>query len=350
MAVPMSERRVDVVLAATYLAVATAMPLYNYYVSEDQYPYLITFTALQLLGTSVATGIMNYMWHRRVSLKATPHTWMGEDLVAKWLAYLPAALIFSVNMSLNQSGLCKTSVTVHVLLKTTGILWSVLFARVLNQEKVKNYTLITCALMLSGAVSVCLSVFFEYGAESSTFEGVLMTLGAAMLGPVYMSFTKKGMNKVQSVGIIKPHPSETTSLIMGTTGLGMILIGLVFEQGAWQALVDIGSDWYVWFVLGSGICMTFLFKLTTLWLLTRQSVTTVGIISETKIVPQMALDVLFFHKYDLTVLMVSGTLLITSGSLFFAYRKWQESLADKRRAREEEMPLTEAEGGTDREE
>eukprot|EP00769_Ergobibamus_cyprinoides_P004573 gnl/Ergobibamus_cyprinoides/763.p1 GENE.gnl/Ergobibamus_cyprinoides/763~~gnl/Ergobibamus_cyprinoides/763.p1 ORF type:complete len:348 (+),score=85.81 gnl/Ergobibamus_cyprinoides/763:157-1044(+) len=282
-------------------------------------------------------------YHRRLAAAGVPHSYL---LDANWRMKLrhlvPVSVLFAADLSLNNSGLAKTSVSIHVLLKATAVIWTVLLAWWLTHERPNVHTVGCCAMMVCGGTLIFAEVVHLQGLGASATLGMVFTILSSVLGSVYLVLMKRALLALRAAGITL-HPTETTPLNIGFVAIFMFALVPVFEPGAFTALLLEPIPTYL--VLAGGTGLTLLMKLSTIWLITRQKVASVGIIGEARIVAQILLDMLFFHKYPLNAPMVLGAAVVTAGAVLYARRR---RLVNAARAAEK-VALLAGPSGTDQE-
>ncbi|KAG9392816.1 EamA-like transporter family [Carpediemonas membranifera] len=315
----------DYSLGFIYLASATIMPLYNYLCYRGHhhavrpFPYPVTFTAIQLFATCAFMTVANIALH---FLRPHRHgsSWvLGRGLLVKLSTLFMPAAIFAGNMSMMNMGLMKTSVSVHVLLRGSEIVWIILMAWILQKERPRVLTVACIALLFVGTALVSLQLLLSNGLGSLGLGALLMNMLPTMIAPAYSVLLKWTIQRLKLEGY-QMHPTETTALVIGLTATVMICPTPWLEPGAAVELLHIHLPLFI--VLCFGCVLTCTFKFVMIAMLDRQHVITVGIVGQMKIIPQVIMDVLFFKNYPCTILMVLGTGVNVVGALSYAVLEW----------------------------
>jgi hypothetical protein len=152
---------ISIFLAALYIVSGTIMPLFNKEVFT-KYPFPVTASLLQVIGATVVLLIYNlivgFMVYKKI--KSTPpppvvpptppsplpayyyppqppppppveeisNNWIFNRFFWKCWILLPVGICFAAVIAISNLGLSMVPVNIHVLLKTTNIIWVVLFA------------------------------------------------------------------------------------------------------------------------------------------------------------------------------------------------------------------------------
>ena len=213
-----------------YLIMQTLMPYYNK-ISLQLYNYPITSSFIQVCGVTIllafTVGFKRIFWDnvlfsdKRFLLKL------------KYL-FLPA-LFFSFNIILTNIGISMTSVDVHVLLRSTEIIWFVFLSGMLTTE----YP--TCYSALSAFITTIGVILFSWASldnGSVSFEAVVINILSALFSPLQIIFLRRASriltnieNETRQMDGINVLNSKEITIIKMFMSLFMILIaGLCYEK------------------------------------------------------------------------------------------------------------------------
>ncbi|GKT31730.1 hypothetical protein ADUPG1_006097 [Aduncisulcus paluster] len=315
---PEQKKTVDIVLVTVYLVSATAMPLMNYYVFTEQFEYPILSTAVQLFITAIIMFFWNISFHFRCVKEHIPHTWIFEKIWWKILCLLPATIVFTLDISLNNCGLAKCGVSIHVLIKATGIIWNVLFSAIFKMDFPNKFGCICCVILVVGGAMVFGEALYLYGWGSETSVGVLLTFSASILGGLYTVLISRSMKRLKLNFSLPMHPTETTCINIGMMSLIMFMFDPLVEPHAYYDLFHI-DDGAILLSLFGGVVLTACMKLTMIWIVSRNTPIGMGVISQTKLAPQVLLDIFCFHKYPINFFMILGTIIICVGAIMYGF-------------------------------
>ncbi len=216
---------------------------------------------------------------------------------------MPAA-IFGANISAMNLGLEKTSVSMHVLFRSSEVIWIVIFAAFLQKERPTWLTMTNCGLFLGGTLLVAVQLFWSTGVSSSSWSALLLNIVSTIVSPLYLALLKWCLGQLNKAGY-KLHPTEISGIVITLTALVMLVPAPLIEPPAFPRLLKI--DVRLLLVLLAGIVLTCSFKFVMIAMIDRQHIITVGMIGQMKCVPQVLMDMFFFKKYPFTPLMVIGT-------------------------------------------
>jgi drug/metabolite transporter (DMT)-like permease len=156
----------QVVLCSACFVVLLGVPFANKYLFKELVPHLpgsaaLTPTVLMLFGATLLLGLASLV-HMRLARRSCALQLSSRHLA---LFALPA-LAFAAVMGLTNTSLSLTSVNLHVLVRTSMLIFCVLFALLIEGERPSLLALLSCALLLAGVV--CAS----WDAQSSLAVGV----------------------------------------------------------------------------------------------------------------------------------------------------------------------------------
>jgi drug/metabolite transporter (DMT)-like permease len=171
----------QVLLCSCFFAVSVGLPFLNKYVfgylPQHDGAGALTPSIVMLLGASALLWLLALaqwaLWGRAPQLNLAPR---------RVLLFLLPALGFAAVMALTNTSLELTSVNLHVVLKSTALVWTVLLAWLLERERPSLLALLCCALLTAAAAmaSCAPDVGFGFtGTESSGERAAAIALTAA---------------------------------------------------------------------------------------------------------------------------------------------------------------------------
>jgi drug/metabolite transporter (DMT)-like permease len=182
---------VQVVLMTSCFLVLLGLPFVNKYLFNELIPKLpgaaaLTPTVVMLFG---ATGILCCALTIEKLITRRPLSFSTSHFVL----FIVPALIYAAVMGLTNTSLSMTSVNLHVLLRMSMIVWTVLFAFLVERERPSLLALLCCVVLTGGSIcaswdpsrSVSLS-----GNESAVAAFVLTFLSAVAQGALLV-FTRR---------------------------------------------------------------------------------------------------------------------------------------------------------------
>mmetsp|Transcript_83486 Transcript_83486/g.150622 ORF Transcript_83486/g.150622 Transcript_83486/m.150622 type:complete len:371 (-) Transcript_83486:113-1225(-) len=317
---------------AVFCLSVSAIPIYNKLVfsrgvQEEEgglrrYPFPAATAFLQLSLISVVLCIVNIGGHfsskRDSSWLFGPHFWYKVRHVA------PVGLLFGLKYGVTNWGLQLVPVGIHLLLQSTDVLWTVLTARVLNQEHLGR--LECAAAVLSGMGSVMIGLH-----AVQTLEAPLVPLLVNMATPVMLALCVSTL-RMGTVELFREDnrlggtvtATEFTAIKLGFSSLTALILAMLLESGTvegggpswWEALMQEPAEG--WMLLQMGGIFVLIFQVNLTWLAGLTSATTVGIVGGLKVVPQWLLNALFQFHLDLSPLNVGGAALVLGASTAYA--------------------------------
>eukprot|EP01119_Soliformovum_irregulare_P015493 TRINITY_DN4362_c0_g1_i5.p1 TRINITY_DN4362_c0_g1~~TRINITY_DN4362_c0_g1_i5.p1 ORF type:complete len:263 (-),score=41.07 TRINITY_DN4362_c0_g1_i5:499-1287(-) len=185
------------ILAVIFYIASIIMPLFNCvlfdgYEKVPGYPYPLTATWLQMLGVTVILFLYNVANHLIIQRKdVLKKSWIfGPGFLWKCWELLFVSIAFALVMSLSNIGLfLLNDVNVHVLLRSTEIIWVVLSAIVLSRERPSIITIVACMMLIAG--SIIISLDFKQGTHSLPWMPVLINLLSAVAGGLMLALLRR---------------------------------------------------------------------------------------------------------------------------------------------------------------
>ena len=186
----------QVALCSSFFVVSVGLVFLNKYL----FGYLprgdaagaLTPTIVMLLGAAVLLGLLAAAQRLAAgrSLRPARPSWRGALLFG-----LPA-LAFAAVMALTNTSLELTSVNLHVVLKSTAIVWTVLLAWLLERERPSPAALLCCAVLAAGAAMASWSPdrglgFAGHDTAAQRAAAVALTAAAAVAQGVLLVLTRR---------------------------------------------------------------------------------------------------------------------------------------------------------------
>lgn len=109
---------------------------------------------------------------------------------------------------------------------------------------------------------------------------------------------------------------EITAIKMSIATVCIVPAAVAVEPGAWADIAHL--TWPIQVLLWGGVLLTMTFQTTVVGLLSCSLATTVGILSQFKIVPQIAFGVLLIDRdFDPSAIHLSGIVLVVISTVFY---------------------------------
>uniref|UniRef100_A0A7S1RXV4 Sugar phosphate transporter domain-containing protein n=1 Tax=Alexandrium catenella TaxID=2925 RepID=A0A7S1RXV4_ALECA len=338
----------DKVLAAkvaasvvVYCLAVSAVPIYNKKVFSGKvcwdegacaksFPYPIATAFLQLGFVSLVLGFASVVGHLcSPQARAAGRSWVfGPHFGYKLRHVAPVGLLFGVKYAITNWGLALVPTAKHLLLQSTDLVWTVIFARAINKERLGLFEGVAAVFSVVGGVLISLEA-------GGNLEAPVLGLTVNLLTPIFLALCittlRKGVAELfrpdNCVGGMSP--AEFTAIKLALSSAMALAISFLLEnegvlaaegrkhpQSWWSALheypaVSLG-------LLFVGGLFVLVFQVNITWLSGLTSATAVGIVGEVKVVPQWFINAAFSAKLDLSPFNIAGALFSLAGSVLYA--------------------------------
>jgi len=328
------------------------IPLYNKHFFQKKYfPFPVATAGIQtgLVGTvlvavDVARHCVFCRNHNGGELcggedgaRACAPSWIfGPHLLWKLKACFPIGFLFGVKYGVTNLGLKMVPTPIHLLLQSTDLIWTVLWASIINREKVSRIGLTCLAGCLLGTVILSLQVM-ENVAETPALA-ILFNLISPLLLGLCISTLRSGCvelkRKDNAVGGTVTSVEITALKLVISSSVAFALAN-VFE-GEWRAAFRDLPHATRLGVLGSATPILF-YQVNCTYLTSLTSAVTVGLVGQLKIIPQWAAAVIFAGdgSFVLGSRSGAGSLVTLASTAAYALHNWMEFAERSRRRRED---------------
>jgi len=210
-------------------------------------------------------------------------------------------------------------VNVHVLLRASEIIWVVLFAFLIQKEQPNVLTLLCCLLLILGTAFVSLDFSSSMVYQTATIVAIIINLLSSVASGIMLVLLRRAC-------LILRKKDPTTSILEITLlkiAMATIMLApatLALEINAWSALLQ--AEIHIQLLVGAGVFITMAYQSIVVGLTAFSLATTVGIIAQSKIIPQIILSIVWLRKFIPTPLHVVGTLMLVIGSCAYGVLRW----------------------------
>jgi len=316
-----------IILAILYYILAVILPIFNDaifrgYGNIKGYPFPLTATWLQLIGVTLCLLFTNLIVHGFVQRNdVLQKSWVfGEGFLWKCQHLFFPSLAFALVMSLTNMGLFLIKdVNIHVLLRASEIIWVVLFAFIVQKELPTVLTLLCCLLLILGTGFVSLDFSGSMTYKIATIVAIIINLLSSMASGLMLVLLRRAC-------LILRKKDPTTSILEITlikVAMATIMltpVTLAMEINAWSALLQ--AEIQIQLLVGAGVFITMAYQSIVVGLTAFSLATTVGIIAQSKIIPQIILSIVWLRKFIPTPLHVVGALMLVIGSCAYGLLRW----------------------------
>jgi UAA transporter family len=359
-------------LAASYFVLTVILPLFNRVmlkgwtrfdtVQIGGYPYPLTATWLQLLGSAVVLVVIDAAMHffpntcqctqligryragpsvnenrddkhgserrgavlDRAQLALMRRSWVfqrdWQAIKVKLWFLLPVAATFAAVMALTNVGLFQIQVDLHLLLRSSEIIWVVAFAWLVIGERPSWKEMLCAAVMIGGTVMLSID-WSDDDSNDLTLNPwpLIINLGSTVVGGLMLVLLRRAC-----VNLSQIDPTitiiEITAIKMIFATLFVLPFSIALEPKGWAAFSMVFDDTMI-LVLG-GVVLTMVYQTVVVALTTFTLATTVGILAQAKVVPQVLLAILLFGGFVPTALKIAGLVLVSVASIFYGVLRY----------------------------
>jgi hypothetical protein len=325
-----------------YCLSVAAVPIYNKKIFSGticpsgrclkSFPYPITTAFLQLGFVSVVlafASIVSHVSSRRS--RAEGRSWIfGPHFGYKLRHIAPVGVLFGVKYGITNWGLALVPTAKHLLLQSTDLVWTIIFARFINKERLGVFEGIAAAFSVAGAVFVSLGA----GGE---LEAPVLGLTVNLLTPIFLALCITTLRTGAAEIFRKDNcvqgtvtPAEFTAIKLALSSLVAFVLALCLENEGVQWLEGKKDPKSWWIALDhypldstvalfGGALFVLIFQVNITWLAGLTSAVAVGIVGEVKVVPQWIMNGLFnTSSVDFSPQNIWGAVLSLAGSVVFA--------------------------------
>jgi len=326
---------IEISLVAFYFVLSTALPLYNKELS-GYFDYPLTATLLQVVGAVTALFIYDSGRKYKHRHDLIPKSWTFNQLFLwKSLVTLPVSIMFALVISLTNVSIFITPIDVHVLLKSTSIVWIVIFAWIIEKE-VPRLLVIVC---VCGIIAGTIMISYEFSTNMQSAAGkILLNVASAFCEAVAVVVLKKTIKVLQ-----KREPTikaaEITLTKMGQALILLLLPTYLVEGFNGVHRLSSGDD-LVFILVLLGVLITVLYQTTVVGLTFFSLATTLGILNQLQIIPQTALAIIWFHSFSWSLVHIFGAILVIVSSIGFGLLRYKENQNEYKKRKEFLLAMT----------
>lgn len=324
-----------------YCLSVSAVPIYNKKVFSGNvcwsggcaksFPFPITTAFLQLGFVSLVLAIMSIIGHIcSPRSRASGCSWIfGPHFGYKLRHIAPVGVLFGIKYGITNWGLALVPTAKHLLLQATDLVWTCIFARIINKEHLGAVETVAAALSVVGAVLIS----FAAGGE---LEAPALGLTVNLLTPIFLALCITTL-RTGAAEVLRADnclggsmsPVEFTAIKLALSSTMALVLAFVIESEAIQTLEGKQHAQSWWIALSdypfASLCLVLaggffvlIFQVNITWLAGLTSAVAVGIVGEVKVLPQWVLNELFNLKVDFSPLNIAGAAFSLTGSILYA--------------------------------
>lgn len=305
---------------AVWLILATAMPFYNkatfgaYLRDPGHNPsQALTPTLIEMLGASLLLILLEVVRHRVAVRMGKGKSWIGTvSLMPRkilWM-FLPA-LFYAGVMGTTNTSLQLTNVNLHVILRTSVIVWVVLLSFFFRAERPSWITLICCAGLTAGTILSSVTFGDSFSPGQNATGAILLTLSSSVIQAGMIVSMRIGLT---SLGDTISSPLEAVALKMIMASLMLVPIALVLDVGGWERLGNGPASAHAF--VACGAIITAAFAGLQVLLQSLAGAVSIGLLGMCVIVPQVLLSLAIEQHFQVMGYILSPLF----ASMYAAYR------------------------------
>lgn len=239
-----------------------------------------------------------------------------------WSYLVVPGLLFAAVMALTNTSLSLTSVNLHVLLRSTLIVWVVVGAWLVEGERPSIITAIACAVVTAGAIMASYKAGVSYSGQAPA--AITLTVLSAAASGWLLVFTRRAARVLGIKASIELAAFKTSF-----AALVLLPLGGGLDPHGWSKLSLLPAD--VVGLLVGGIFVTLLFQLMLVLMQSVTLATSAGVISLFVIIPQLVIKWIE-SPYSLNGVQIAGYVLAPLGVTVYAIEHLVMDYRRRRRA------------------
>ncbi|GBG31812.1 Hypothetical Protein FCC1311_080372 [Hondaea fermentalgiana] len=272
----------------------------------------------------------------------------GPELWYKFRITMPIGTLFGAKYAVTNVGLKLMPLAPHLLLQATDLMFTVLFAHMINRERLNRLELTACVGSTLGTVLVA------YRTNQILPPGTgLYAITVNLVSPILLGLCVTLLRKASHHLLVREagpfgrvpgmNPVELTAIKLWWSCFVIFPFVILFEDGGLEHLgvntstVSVPVSEFarnespaLWCAaLGGGIFIL-VFQVNMTWMSTMATAVTVGVIGSLKIFPQWIVAVLFARSLDLSWANLSGATMLLGFSLLWTYSRYDSAMTDSR--------------------
>ena len=275
-----------------------------------------------------------------------------EHLLWKLRTVLPVGALFGLKYAVTNQGLMMVSTPVHLLLQSTDLVWTMLWAYLINGERIDYVGLTSLLGCVAGTVMLSTQVVSNNGKEvpkryrDVAVLAILMNLLSPILLGLCIATLRSACvelrRKTNRVGG-RVSSVEITALKLLVSSPVALVLATMFEGHWLQAFRDLSLPTRLG-VMGSSLPIL-AYQVNCTYLIAITSAVSVGLVGQLKIIPQWIAAVLFStptggQGYLLAGWNAAGTAVTIVSASGYAVHNWVTYNEDHQTSRRERSNAT----------
>lgn len=272
----------------------------------------------------------------------------GPDLWYKMRITMPIGTLFGAKYAVTNWGLKLVPLAPHLLLQATDLMFTVVFAHMINRERLNRLELISCIGSTFGTVLVAYRTNQLLPPGTGLYAVTINLISPVLLG-LCVTLLRKASHHllVREAGplgrVPGMNPVELTAIKLWWSCAVIFPFVILFEDGGLQRLgisapssnipvsvfAQTESPGLFLAALGGGVFIL-VFQVNMTWMSTMATAVTVGVIGSLKVFPQWVVAILYAGNLDLSLTNVTGAFLLLLFCTVWAYSRYDAAITDSR--------------------
>ncbi|KYQ93239.1 hypothetical protein DLAC_05887 [Tieghemostelium lacteum] len=302
-----------VILSLIYLAISVGLPFFNKTLFK-YYNFPLTSSFFQTLGSAFILLIFNIIQYTQQKHDLILKSYFfDKNFMYKSLIMLPVSICFAGVMILTNLGIQSAPINYHIVFKSTNIIWVVIFSILINKERPSIYEFLSIALLMFGAIMVSLD-FVKTNSDSGALPIVFNLLSSFFESVTIVllkwacTYLYRNDDTITVIEISFFKVAQATLVIM----IPMLIVEKFHGFKVFHSELDTSL------IILSGVGITIVYQTAMVWLSKSLYSTTVGIISQLQIIPQILISAYIYNSFAGTKLHLAGLIMCVSGCIIFS--------------------------------
>ncbi|KAL9650447.1 hypothetical protein ABK040_004671 [Willaertia magna] len=291
-----------------FIIIDLILPLYNKslfagFTSFPGFHYPVTSSAIQVGLTSIFLLVFivcnHYILEKWLRIKNEYYLFRGgfKLFFLKIKEMLLMSFLYAGVMVLTNIGLDKVSINVHVLLRTTSIIWIIIFSFFFHSERPSLLQVLFALFVVTGSILLSLDIGLGWTIQKSNIVGVVINLASSLCtGMMYIAM-RYVFKKMERQKELKMTILEMTMVKMFLSFFFILITALIMEtiipaanhsKGP-NVFVVLFSNPEVFFMVLGGVFITLFFQSSVIAVTVHSKAISVGVLQQLLVLPQILL-------------------------------------------------------------
>ena len=319
------------------------IPVYNkFFFRKSLFPYPIATAGIQLSFVSILLAALNIVQHLFYSSRiensrgqgnATRSWILGPHLLWKVKWCFPIGALFGMKYGITNLGLDLVPAPTHLLLQSTDLVWTVLWAYIINKEVVSIVELFCLVGCIFGSIILGWSI--GNSSLSAPFFAILINL----ISPIFLGLCLATLRLACTELMCRDNrvggtvsSVELTSIKLVLSSSVALVLACIMEGGDetkdswWVAFLELKRSTQLGVIGGAVLIAVFQVNCTFLTFLS--STVAVGLVGQVKIIPQWIVSTIYARRttgFEMHRINIVGAVCIMVSAAAYAFCNYNKS-------------------------